>query len=82
MILAADNIRITNSLIQSSFNSMDATPILDMEKKLILQKTYLPMLSASGVSIVLMNVLNAPLVQFANACNSLTSKKPFSLLEL
>ncbi|MGD9160318.1 MAG: dihydropteroate synthase [Desulfobacteraceae bacterium] len=56
--------------------------IKDMNKRIILQKTYLSMLSASGLSIILMEMLNKSLVEVAKTCNLITSERPFSVLEL
>lgn len=56
--------------------------IKDVEKRIILQKTYLSMLSASGLSIILIDMLNKPLLKTAKTCNLLTSEKPFSVFEL
>ena len=56
--------------------------IKDVEKRIILQKTYLSMLSASELSIILMDMLNKSLVKTAKTCNLLTSERPFSVLEL
>ena len=56
--------------------------IKSMNKKIILQRSYIPMLCASGVSILLMDMLDKHAVHQAKVCNLLTSKKPFSQLEL
>ena len=56
--------------------------IKDMDKRIILQKIYLSMLSASGLSIALMDMLNESLVEVAKTCNLITSERPFSVLEL
>ena len=56
--------------------------IKDMEKRIILQKAYLSMLSASGLSIVLMDILSKPLVDMAKTCNLITSERPLSIMEL
>lgn len=53
--------------------------IRDKEKKLMYQKTYLPMLASSGLNMLLMDMMNTPVVKLANICNSLTSGKPFTL---
>ncbi len=53
--------------------------IKDMDKRIILQNAYLPMLSASGLSIILMDMLNKPLVEMAQTCNLFTSEKPFCI---
>lgn len=58
------------------------TGIKDMDKRTILQKAYLSMLSASGLSILLMDMLNNQLIQAAKTCSLLTSERPFSVLEL
>ena len=54
----------------------------DINKKIVFQKAYLSMLSASGLSIILMDMLNKPLVEMAKTCNLITSNRPFSVLEL
>ncbi len=51
--------------------------IKDMHKRIILQEAYLSMLSASGLSILLMDMLNRHLVEMAQTCNLLTGEKPF-----
>ena len=56
--------------------------IKDVDKKINLQKAFLPMLSASGLSIVLMDMLNKPLAEMVKTCNLLTREKPFSVFEL
>ena len=56
--------------------------IKDAYKKINLQKAYLPMLAASGLSIVLMDMVNKPLAEMAKTCNVLTDEKPFSVFEL
>jgi 5-methyltetrahydrofolate corrinoid/iron sulfur protein methyltransferase len=56
--------------------------IKGLNKRILLQKAYLSMLSASGLSIVLMDMLNKSLVETAKTCNLITSEKPFSVLEL
>ncbi|MFC1839528.1 dihydropteroate synthase [Thermodesulfobacteriota bacterium] len=55
--------------------------ISDKEKKLTLQKAYLPMLASSGLTMLLMDILNTPVVNMANTCNSLTGKKTFTLYD-
>lgn len=52
--------------------------IRDKEKKLMYQKAYLPMLSSSGLTMLLMGILNSPVVKLANICNSLMDEKPFT----
>jgi 5-methyltetrahydrofolate corrinoid/iron sulfur protein methyltransferase len=56
--------------------------IKDNYKKNILQTAYLSMLSASGLTIVLMNMLNKHPVETAKACNLITRERPFSVFEL
>lgn len=48
------------------------------EKKRLLERTYLPMLAASGLSMVLLNVLHRETVAVARACNALISPKVFT----
>ena len=48
------------------------------DKKLILEKTYVSMLAAAGLSIALMNIFHSDTVQTARACNSLQSKQIFT----
>lgn len=48
------------------------------EKKLRLERTYLPMLAASGLTMVLMNVFHTETVRVARACNALLSDHVFS----
>jgi len=50
----------------------------DKEKKLLLEKAYLPMLAASGLSMVLMNIFHHETVSVAKACKSLMSQKVFA----
>jgi len=40
------------------------------------------MLAASGLTMVLMDIMNRPVTRLAKVCNSLTSEKPFTLYEL
>ena len=56
--------------------------IKEVDKKVNLQKAFLPMLSASGLSILLMDMLNKPVVEMAKTCNLLTGERPFSVFEL
>ena len=53
--------------------------IKDKHKRIILQEAYMSMLSASGLSILLMDMLNRRLVEMAQVCSLLTSEKPFCL---
>ena len=46
--------------------------------KIALQKAYLPMLAAAGLDLVLMNVLQAPVVQTARTCTALLSDQILS----
>ena len=48
----------------------------------LLEYTYLPMLAATGLNMVLMNHLRTTSVAVAKACDSLTSGKIFSWVEL
>jgi len=52
------------------------------EKKLLLEKTYLPMLAAAGLSMVLMNIFHCETVRTASACNALTAEKIFAWEEI
>lgn len=56
--------------------------IKDMDKRIVLQEAYLSMLSASGLSFILMDILNKPLAEMAKTCNLITCERPFSILEL
>jgi 5-methyltetrahydrofolate corrinoid/iron sulfur protein methyltransferase len=49
-----------------------------MDYKIALQNAYLPMLAAAGLDLVLMNVLQAPVVQTARACTALLSDQILS----
>ncbi len=52
------------------------------EKKRLMERTYLPMLAASGLSFVLMNVLHRRSIETAKACNALTAGGIFSWASL
>ena len=56
--------------------------IKDMDKRTIIQEAYISMLCAAGISIVLMDMFNKPLVEMAQICNLITSNRPFSVLGL
>jgi 5-methyltetrahydrofolate corrinoid/iron sulfur protein methyltransferase len=47
-------------------------------EKLLLEKTYLPMLAAAGLSFALLNMFHTETVRVANACDALTSPKIFA----
>ncbi|MCP4353149.1 MAG: dihydropteroate synthase [Desulfobacterales bacterium] len=51
-------------------------------KKLLMERTYLPMLAASGLSMVMLNIFHTETVQLAKTCNILTGKKIFSWEEV
>jgi 5-methyltetrahydrofolate corrinoid/iron sulfur protein methyltransferase len=48
------------------------------EKKLLLERTYLSMLAASGLSMVLLNVFHCETVSTAGACKALTESHIFT----
>ncbi len=48
------------------------------DKKRLLEKTYLPMLAASGLSYALMNIFHQDSVEVAKACNVLSDTKIFT----
>jgi len=48
------------------------------EKKLLLERAYLPMLASAGLDMALMNVLHRETVGIAEACNALTDARIFS----
>ena len=48
------------------------------DRKLLLERTYLPMLAASGLSMALLNIFHAETVAVAHACNALTDPKIFT----
>lgn len=50
----------------------------DPVKKLLAEKAYLPMLAASGLSMILMNVLNAESVRVARTCRLFSRESIFS----
>jgi 5-methyltetrahydrofolate corrinoid/iron sulfur protein methyltransferase len=51
-------------------------------RRLLLERAYLPMLAASGLDMVLLNMLRAESIKMAGACSALTSEKPFAWDEL
>ena len=51
-------------------------------KKLLLERTYLPMLAASGLTMALLNVLHTETVQIAQACNVMLSDNIFTWEEM
>jgi len=48
------------------------------ERKLLLERTYLPMLAASGLTMALLNIFHAETVAVAKACNAITDPKIFT----
>ena len=54
----------------------------DREKKLLMEKTYLPMLLEAGLSMVLMDVFHGETVRTARACRALMGPKVFSWEEV
>jgi 5-methyltetrahydrofolate corrinoid/iron sulfur protein methyltransferase len=52
------------------------------EKRLLLERAYVPMLAASGLSMILMNSFHAETVKVANACNALLTEKIFTWEDL
>jgi 5-methyltetrahydrofolate corrinoid/iron sulfur protein methyltransferase len=52
------------------------------ERKALLEQTYLPMLAASGLDMVLMNMLHAGTVAVARTINALTGRRVFTLEEI
>ncbi len=51
-----------------------------MEKKLLLERTYLPMLEVSGLKMVLMNIFHNETVETAKTARILTENKIFTLV--
>jgi 5-methyltetrahydrofolate corrinoid/iron sulfur protein methyltransferase len=54
----------------------------ERERGLLLERTYLPMLTASGLSMVLMNIFHRETVSTARACNALVVQKVFTWEEI
>lgn len=54
----------------------------DKGKKILMEKTYLPMLMNAGLSIILMDVFHKATIRVAKACRSLMSPKVFSWEEI
>jgi 5-methyltetrahydrofolate corrinoid/iron sulfur protein methyltransferase len=50
----------------------------DREKRQALEMAYLPMMAASGLTMVLLDIFNRPIVRAAKACRMLTGRKPFA----
>lgn len=48
------------------------------DKKLLMERAYLPMLAESGLSMLLLNIFHTETVQLAKACNALASNKIFT----
>ncbi len=53
-----------------------------MEKKCLLERTYLPMLAAAGLSSVLLNIFHSETIKIVRACGSLVESKVFSWEEI
>ena len=58
------------------------TGSMEREKGLLLERTYLPMLAASGLSMVLLNILHHETVSTARACKALVVPKVFAWEEI
>ena len=54
----------------------------DREKKILMEKTYLPMLMSAGLSIALMDVSHEETIRVARACRSLMRPRVFSWEEI
>ncbi|MDM8524033.1 dihydropteroate synthase [Desulfococcaceae bacterium HSG8] len=52
------------------------------EKKLLLERTYLPMLAGSGLSMVLLNIFHRESMRVAKSCRALTEPKVFAWEEV
>jgi len=52
------------------------------EKKLLMERSYLPMLAASGLGMVLLNIFHQETVSVAKACEALMSQKIFAWEEV
>ncbi len=52
------------------------------EKKLLLERSYLPMLVSSDITMILLNIFHAETVRTARACDSLTRQKVFAWEDL
>lgn len=52
------------------------------DKKLLMEKIYLPMLAASGLTMVLLNIFHEETVRTAKACNALMSQRVFAWEEV
>ncbi len=48
------------------------------DKKLVLERAYLPMLAAAGLSMALLNVFHSETIRTARACNALTDPMIFT----
>lgn len=48
------------------------------EKKRLAQRTFLPMMAAAGLDMILMQVFNEDIVRTARACDAMTGEKIFS----
>jgi 5-methyltetrahydrofolate corrinoid/iron sulfur protein methyltransferase len=54
----------------------------NMEKKLFIERSYLPMLASSGLNMALLNIFHKETIRVAKACNLLMDRKAFSLEEV
>jgi 5-methyltetrahydrofolate corrinoid/iron sulfur protein methyltransferase len=54
----------------------------NMKKKLLMERTYLPMLASAGLDMVLVNIFHNQTVEVAKACTPLISPRIFSWAEL
>ncbi len=54
----------------------------NMEKKLLIERTYLPMLASAGLDMALFNIFHNQTVEVARACVPLISPRIFSWAEL
>jgi 5-methyltetrahydrofolate corrinoid/iron sulfur protein methyltransferase len=54
----------------------------NLEKRLLLERSYLPMLAASGLSMALMNIFHTETVTVAKTCNALLSENIFAWEEI
>jgi len=54
----------------------------EREKKLLLERSYLPMLCAAGLSMVLVNIFHHETIKVAKACNAIMNKDIFTWEEI
>ncbi|QTA83593.1 Pterin-binding domain-containing protein [Desulfonema limicola] len=52
------------------------------DKKLLLERAYVPMLAAAGLDMALMNIFHSDTIKTAKACNALYSKHIFTWAEI